>query len=124
MNTKIIKELDKNPSYLKAVYNISKACEETLAHDIRVELSLNEVTPVDILETLIKDDDVQIRLNVIKLKSTSPKIVACAVRDLDDNVRLQALKCQYVVEDDLIMLFQDKNAEVVALARKTLKSRL
>lgn len=124
MNAKIIKELEKNGAYLKAVYNLSKSYDEVLSHDIRIELSTNEATPVDILETLIKDEDIQIRLNVIKLKSTSPKIIASAVRDNEEAVRLQALKSQYVEEDDLIMLFADKSPEVVALARKTLKSRL
>lgn len=124
MNAKIIKELEKNGAYLKAVYNLSKSYDEVLSHDIRMELSTNEATPVDILETLIKDEDIQIRLNVIKLKSTSSKIIASAVRDNEEAIRLQALKSQYVEEDDLIMLFADKSPEVVALARKTLKSRL
>ena len=124
MNAKIIKELEKNGAYLKSVYTVSKTLDETLAHDIRVELSQNEATPVDILETLGKDDDVEIRLNVVKLKTTSPKIIYQAVRDEDEAVRLQVLKSQYVPEDDIIMMFSDKSPEVVALARKTLKSRL
>ena len=126
MNSKIIKELEKQPVFLKTIYNLSKDLDESLAHDIRLELSQNSETPLEILEDLIKDTDKQIKLNVLKQSQTSNKIIQSALKDEDDDIRIMLFKnfSQNISENDLFACFKDKNEEVVKLARKALKSKL
>lgn len=124
MNTKVIKELEKNPQYLKAEYTLLKSLPEELQLELKLDLSKNESTPIDILEALMKDDSEEVKLNVLKLETTSDKIIQTALKDENDAIRLAVLKEEYIPEDDLINLFSDKCLDVVMLARKTLKSRL
>ena len=72
----------------------------------------------------MKDDSEEVKLNVLKLETTSDKIIQTALKDENDAIRLAVLKEEYIPEDDLINLFSDKCLDVVMLARKTLKSRL
>ena len=124
MNAKVIKELEKNPNYLKSAYAFLKTLPEDLQLELKLDLSKNESTPIDILEALIKDESQEVKLNVLKLKATSEKLVLTALKDEDDLIRLTTLKEEFIPEDSLIALFQDKSPDVVQLARKTLKSRL
>lgn len=124
MNAKVIKEFEKNPQFLKTSYGFLKTLPEDLQLELKLDLSKNENTPIEVLEALIKDDSEEVKVNILKLKAVSDKIIQTALKDEDDVIRLTVLKEEYVPEDNLIALFTDSCPEVVALARKTLKTRL
>ena len=76
---------------------------------LKIHLAEKEYTPNDILEKLIKDDSLEVKLAIVKRKNVSAYVLEMALNNAPREIEWAIIENKYTPDSVLLKMFRDDN---------------